>query len=203
MRPYGSRTLCIYTLEYVLQGISSIKPTIKKIAVCSIIVVLLVYSIQFVTDESVWNWVRGILLFIAGLVLLFQITKLIWLSIERWTYRKILRFFTLTLWSPIFLLALIMLLYTSTCEYRGRGVAISSEAKIRNTRVYIDYVGDAGAVGDAGQAVFQEKPLVGSFYKVKAICWVPEWKHITYSIIDDQSIECNEDGNVRTVKLPF
>lgn len=186
-----------------MQGISSIKPTIKKIVVSLLIVILLVYSIQFVTDESGWNWIRGILLFIAGSTLLLQITKLIWLSLARWTNRKTLKLFTLTLWSPIFLLALIMLFFTSTSEYRGRGVAISSEAEIRNTRIYINYVGDAGALGDAGQAVFQEKPLVGSFYQVKEICRVPEWKPITYSIIDDQSIECNEDGIVRTVKLPF
>lgn len=182
------------------------KMILIKTAVYILAVKLLLYSVQYVTDESIWNWSRGILLFIFGVGSLVQITKLIRLGIAKVTSRKVLKFLSFIVWLPIFVVAMLILIFTSTCDYRGRvttRTADISETIIRDTRVYVTFLGNMGAFGDDGQGVFQERHILGSFYQVKQLCRVYEWEKIEYSVIDDYVIKCNENGQERQVKLPF
>lgn len=78
--------------------------------------------------------------------------------------------------------------------------------KIRNTRVFIDYVGDQGALGTSGMGVYQDAPYLGSenFIKTKLLCENEPNLEINFKVIDDHNVECvHESGRRDTIRLPM
>lgn len=81
------------------------------------------------------------------------------------------------------------------------------QEKVRNTRVFIDYTGDQGALGFAGIGVYQDAPFMGmsDFQRTILICESEtKYAEITYNIVDEQHIECvHESGKKEKFKLPL
>lgn len=180
-----------------------------QILAVALLLFFLVFSTKSIAarDET-WNLLRAGLSFCSGLIVVFALTWII--------YKKIVSQFGFVIKSlsavagiPLFLLGFFMVSTLSMCSYTKplSGFSDQRQANVRNTRVFIDYVGDQGAPGYAGIGVYQEAPFLGSdkFMKTHLICESASKEgFIDFAVVDDHNIKCIYENDVKNyVKLPM
>lgn len=109
---------------------------------------------------------------------------------------------------PIIGISIVTIFVLSTCTFEGRMLGPhQQEEKIRDTRVFVDFIGNHGPLSPVVMGVYQEIPLFESklFWKTVVVCKNEiNGADIRFRIIDDYNIECiHESGSRIDVKLPY
>lgn len=189
--------------------ISILKERSFVFSICAFMLFGLIFSTSniYATEPS-WNLARGIASFIFGVVFLVSFT----IFIFKVPSKNIKTFFRILLgfvWAPVLFFALIILSFLSTCSYRAplKGTTFERPVNVRNTRIFIDYVGDQGALGFSAVGVYQDAPVLGSqiFFKTLLLCTsLEKYAGISFEVLNDQQIKClHENGSTELIDLPL
>jgi len=179
-----------------------------QITIVSFVILMLVFSTADIYSRDYsWNTYRRVLAFVSGYSFLIFLGWFVFRNLLM-RLRPLVSVFTGIILTPVFGIACFLMFGLSMCTFRAplEGFPEHQE-KVRNTRVFIDYTGDQGALGFAGIGVYQDAPFMGmsDFQKTILICEnETKYAEITYNVVDEQHIECvYENGKKEKFKLPL
>ena len=183
----------------------------KRLCIATICLILCFFTLwtsQFVTDISIYNFSRAALVFLTGSTALLIVGHGFFQDFFKSGFFMKL---SILVSSPFFLLAFLILTLSSTCSFTGRSPDAKNSAnaetqKVRNTVVYLSYIGDKGALGYKGVGVFQEAPRknMPGFFVVKKLCETnSKYDSISFKVLNKNQIECYINKNKKLITLPF
>jgi hypothetical protein len=179
-----------------------------QIVVISLIVLMLVFSTSdIMARDRFWNLIRMALAFVSGFIFLFVGVWFLFknlLSKMRFAFKFVIG----VLLSPVFAVVCFLMFGFSMCSFRAPLEGFPGhQEKVRQTRIFIDYIGDQGALGFSAMGVYHDAPVFGSndFLKTVLICEnESKYASIDFVVVDENQIECvHESGKKERFDLPL